>query len=86
MDQSNTVLVKRTLTLRIKPTNASASAASKASIPPSTPPVAADIVPLRQLTGGRKALKIAHGGETYVLQITKANKLILTKPKIEAKV
>jgi hemin uptake protein HemP len=43
-------------------------------------------VPLRQLTAGRKALKIAHGGATYLLQITKANKLILAKPKIDANV
>ena len=48
--------------------------------------MAVDIVPIKQLTAGRKALKIAHGGATYVLQITKANKLILTKPKIDAKV
>ena len=39
------------------------------------------VVPLKQLTAGRKALKIAHAGETYLLQVTKANRLILTKPK-----
>lgn len=83
MDQSNTVPVKQTLTLRAKPSIAPPSAPSAEA---STTPVAADIVPLRQLTAGRKALKIAHGGETYVLQITRANKLILTKPKIEARV
>jgi hemin uptake protein HemP len=42
--------------------------------------VAVDTVPLKRLTAGRKALKIAHAGETYLLRITKANKLILTKP------
>lgn len=41
---------------------------------------AVDTVPLKRLTAGRKALKIAHAGETYLLRITKANKLILTKP------
>lgn len=35
--------------------------------------------PLRRLTGGRRELTIAHAGETYVLRVTKANKLILTK-------
>jgi hemin uptake protein HemP len=40
-----------------------------------------DIVPLKRLTSGRKKVKIAHAGETYLLQVTKANKLILTKPK-----
>lgn len=44
-----------------------------------------DTVPLRHLTAGRKALKIAHAGETYLLQITKANKLILTKPAVGEK-
>ena len=43
---------------------------------------AVDTVPLKHLTAGRKALKIAHAGETYLLQITKANKLILTKPAL----
>lgn len=43
---------------------------------------AVDTVPLKRLTAGRKALKIAHAGETYLLRITKANKLILTKPAI----
>lgn len=44
-----------------------------------------DTVPLKHLTAGRKALKIAHAGETYLLSITKANKLILTKPAVEEK-
>jgi hemin uptake protein HemP len=44
-----------------------------------------DTVPLKRLTAGRKALKIAHAGETYLLRITKANKLILTKPAVEEK-
>ena len=35
--------------------------------------------PLKRLTGGRRELAIAHAGETYVLRVTKANKLILTK-------
>ena len=42
-------------------------------------------VPLKRLTAGRKALKIAHAGETYLLRITKANKLILTKPATDEK-
>ena len=79
MDQANTISIRRTLTVRAKPSIA-------LSNPRLPPPMGVDIVPLRQLTGGRKALKIAHGGATYVLQITKANKLILTKPKIDAKV
>ena len=44
-----------------------------------------DTVPLKHLTAGRKALKIAHAGETYLLRITKANKLILTKPAVADK-
>jgi hemin uptake protein HemP len=75
MDQSNTVPIKRTLSLRAEPSTTLAAASS-------TTLVAADSVPLRQLTAGRNALKIAHDGETYVLQITRANKLILTKPKL----
>lgn len=47
--------------------------------------VAVDTVPLKRLTAGRKALKIAHAGETYLLRITKANKLILTKPATDEK-
>ncbi len=46
---------------------------------------AVDTVPLKRLTSGRKALKIAHAGETYLLRITKANKLILTKPAKDEK-
>lgn len=42
-------------------------------------------VPLKQLTAGRKALNIAHAGETYLLRVTKANKLILTKPATDKK-
>ena len=38
-----------------------------------------DTVPLKRLTAGRKELKIAHDGATYLLRITKSNKLILTK-------
>jgi hemin uptake protein HemP len=37
------------------------------------------IVPLKRLTAGRKEIRIAHGGATYLLRITKSNKLILTK-------
>lgn len=44
---------------------------------------AVDTVPLKRLTAGRKALKIAHAGETYLLRVTKANKLILTKPAVD---
>ena len=79
MDQANTISIRRTLTLRATPS----TARSDVRLPA---PMAVDIVPIKQLTAGRKALKIAHGGATYVLQITKANKLILTKPKIDAKV
>ena len=46
---------------------------------------AVDTVPLKRLTAGRKALKIAHAGEMYLLRITKANKLILTKPATDEK-
>lgn len=46
---------------------------------------AVDTVPLKRLTAGRKALKIAHAGETYLLRITKANRLILTKPSTDEK-
>ncbi len=35
--------------------------------------------PLKRLTGGRRELAIAHAGDTYLLRVTKANKLILTK-------
>jgi len=35
--------------------------------------------PLKRLTAGRKEIAIAHAGSTYVLRVTKANKLILTK-------
>ena len=44
-----------------------------------------DAVPLKHLTAGRSTLKIAHAGETYLLRITKANKLILTKPAADQK-
>ena len=37
------------------------------------------VVPLKRLTAGRKELKIAHDGATYLLRVTKSNKLILTK-------
>ena len=43
-------------------------------------------VSLKNLTAGRSALKIAHAGETYLLRITKANKLILTKPATNEKI
>ncbi|MBC7711309.1 MAG: hemin uptake protein HemP [Rhizobacter sp.] len=46
----------------------------------------ADAVPLKHLTAGRNTLKIAHAGETYLLRITKANKLILTKPAADQKI
>ena len=46
---------------------------------------AIDTVPLTRLTAGRKALKIVHAGEMYLLRITKANKLILTKPTRDEK-
>ena len=37
------------------------------------------VVPLKRLTAGREEIKIAHDGATYLLRITKSNKLILTK-------
>ena len=37
------------------------------------------VVPLKRLTAGRKEIRIAHDGATYLLCITKSNKLILTK-------
>ena len=39
------------------------------------------VVPLKRLTAGRKELKIAHDGATYLLRVTKSNKFILTKPE-----
>ena len=36
-------------------------------------------IPLKRRTAGRKEMKIAHDGATYVLRVTKSNKLILTK-------
>lgn len=38
-----------------------------------------ETLPLSQLLGGRKYAWISHAGETYLLQLTKANKLLLTK-------
>jgi hemin uptake protein HemP len=47
---------------------------------PASPRVGAMIpTPLKRLTAGRKEIAIAHAGSTYVLRVTKANKLILTK-------
>ena len=48
-------------------------------VQPATPLLQNGIVPLKRLTAGRKELKIAHDGATYLLRITKSNKLILTK-------
>jgi len=36
-------------------------------------------VPLKRITAGRKEMKIDHDGATYLLRVTKSNKLILTK-------
>ena len=36
-------------------------------------------VPLHKLLGGRRYAWISHGDETYLLQVTKSNKLLLTK-------
>lgn len=36
-------------------------------------------VPLKRLTAGRKEISILHDGSTYLLRVTKSNKLILTK-------
>lgn len=38
-----------------------------------------ETVPLTKLLAGRKYTWISHAGETYLLQLTKANKLLLTK-------
>jgi len=38
-----------------------------------------DPVPLSKLLAGRKYAWISHAGETYLLQLTKSNKLLLTK-------
>ncbi|MEM8844356.1 MAG: hemin uptake protein HemP [Pseudomonadota bacterium] len=39
----------------------------------------APVLPLKALLGGKKYAWISHAGETYLLQLTKANKLLLTK-------
>lgn len=36
-------------------------------------------IPLNELLGDRRYTWISHGKETYLLQLTKANKLLLTK-------
>ena len=36
-------------------------------------------IPLKRITAGRKEMKIDHDGATYLLRVTKSNKLILTK-------
>ena len=36
-------------------------------------------IPLNKLLDGRRYTWISHGNETYLLQLTKANKLLLTK-------
>ena len=36
-------------------------------------------VPLSKLLRGRRYAWISHGSETYLLQLTKSNKLLLTK-------
>ena len=58
-------------------TGRTVSAGRTGSRPASCPQNGA--VPLKRLTAGRKELKIAHDGATYLLRITKSNKLILTK-------
>ena len=37
------------------------------------------VLPLKSLLKGKKYTWISHAGETYLLQLTKANKLLLTK-------
>ncbi len=44
------------------------------------------VMPLKHLTAGRKELRIGHDGATYLLRITKSNKLILTKADDATKV
>ncbi len=45
----------------------------------SASPVPNGAIPLKRLTAGRKEMKINHDGATYLLRVTKSNKLILTK-------
>lgn len=78
-------LPRRTLT--IKAGGVHRSSAARAGV---TPTLARDGLaalalptPLKRLTAGRKELAIAHAGATYVLRVTKANKLILTKDSEE---
>ena len=59
----------------MEPANAAATAwPERASAP----------TPLTQLTSGRRELAISHAGATYVLRVTRANKLILTKDSADA--
>ena len=72
---------RQTLTLAPGASNSrrSVSVAEK-DASPAAPRLAAMIpTPLKRLTAGRKEIAIAHAGSTYVLRVTKANKLILTK-------
>jgi len=85
---ASTELPRRTLTLK---TNATQRQNNVAALPRGatasgrgvTGPAVAP-TPLKRLTAGRKELAIAHAGATYVLRVTKANRLILTKDSEEA--
>ena len=59
----------------MEPANAGATAWSERAVSPT---------PLTQLTSGRRELAISHAGATYVLRVTRANKLILTKDSVDA--
>jgi hemin uptake protein HemP len=76
-------------TLTVKPNGersarpAAASAGARLSrTPAGTPSIARTTqrpTPLQQLTAGKSELAITHAGATYLLRVTRANKLILTK-------
>lgn len=79
-------LPRRTLTLKADAARRGDSGAvrSAAAVPAREgAPSAVAPTPLKRLTAGRKELTIAHAGATYVLRVTKANKLILTKDSEE---
>jgi hemin uptake protein HemP len=73
---------RRTLTLKADAARRSATGAVRSHAHEGAL-AAAVPTPLKRLTAGRKELAIAHAGATYVLRVTKANKLILTKDSEE---
>jgi len=68
-----------TLKRRVVVGNAAPAGAGAMALAPSDMEGGSVATPLKRLTGGRRELAIAHAGETYLLRVTKANKLILTK-------